>query len=201
MLLLFFVYTLEHTQGLKTASDISTTMVSPMLESKFFGTSNKTKTHYLQTGDSNGQLIICLHGLGGSVSTFKPLVPSLPKKYNIVLMDFQGFGQTPLTSNTEPLSFSGHVSDVHDLITFLQRDNNGNAKGGKVCITKRSRGAFTVTDQDISNSRSSSLATRSAALSHSTTLRSTHPTSLGSPSSALVDPQLTYQQCANACST
>lgn len=112
MLLVFFVYTLEHTQGLKTASDIPTTMVSPMLESKFFGTSNKTKTHYLQTGDSNGQLIICLHGLGGSVSTFKPLVPSLPKKYNIVLMDFQGFGQTPLTSNTEPLSFSGHVYTI-----------------------------------------------------------------------------------------
>lgn len=72
------------------------------------------------------------------MDTFKPLVPSLPKGYNIVLVDFQGFGQTPLTSNTEPLSLNGHVSDVHDLIAFLHRDVKSNAKGGKVCTTEYS---------------------------------------------------------------
>lgn len=90
----------------------------------------------MQAGNLDGPLIICLHGLGGSGNTYKPLVSSLPKEYNIVLVDFQGFGQTALTSDTKPLSLSGHVSDVHDLITFLQRHGKGNANGGKVCTTK-----------------------------------------------------------------
>jgi pimeloyl-ACP methyl ester carboxylesterase len=107
-------------------------MPSHSFESKFFTTSRKTKTHYLQTGNRNGQLVICLHGLGGSVNTFKPLVPYLPIQYNIVLVDFQGYGQTPLTSRTEPLSIDGHVSDLHDLVAFLQTDSNGHAEGRKV---------------------------------------------------------------------
>jgi pimeloyl-ACP methyl ester carboxylesterase len=107
-------------------------MATPSFESKFHVTASGTKTHYLQTGDQNGKLIICLHGLGGSVNTFKSLIPSLPETYNIVLVDFQGFGETPLTSATKPLSISDHVSDVDDLVAFLQSDSNGNAKGGKV---------------------------------------------------------------------
>jgi pimeloyl-ACP methyl ester carboxylesterase len=107
-------------------------MISPTFESKFFTTSKTTRTHYLQTGNRNGRLIICLHGLGGSVNTFKPLVPYLQEQYNIVLVDFQGYGQTPLTSKTEPLSIVGHVSDLYDLVTFLQTDGDSHAKGGKV---------------------------------------------------------------------
>jgi pimeloyl-ACP methyl ester carboxylesterase len=112
-------------------------MATPTFESKFFTTSRNTKTHYLQTGDRNGRLIICLHGLGGSVNTFKPLVPYLPSHYNIVLVDFQGYGQTPLTSKTEPLSIDGHVSDLYDLVAFLRTDGNSHAEGGKVSTTKR----------------------------------------------------------------
>lgn len=107
-------------------------MASPSISSNFFTTTHSTKTHYLQTGDKNGSLIICLHGLGGSVKTYESLVTFLPQKYNIVLVDFQGFGKTPLTSTTKPLSVSGHVSDLHDLVTFLQRDDDSLAKENKV---------------------------------------------------------------------
>jgi 3-oxoadipate enol-lactonase len=107
-------------------------MASASFASKFFTTTKGTKTHYLQTGDKNGTLLICLHGLGGSVNTFTSLVKYLPEKYNIVLVDFQGFGKTPLRSKTEPIIFGDYVPDLHDLVTFLQADS-GSVEGSKVC--------------------------------------------------------------------
>jgi 3-oxoadipate enol-lactonase len=107
-------------------------MASTTFTSKFYTTTRGTKTHYLQTGNENGTLIICLHGLGGSVNTFKTLVDFLPISYNTVLVDFQGFGQTPLNPATEKLSIPDHVSDIHDLVTFLQTGANGVASGKKV---------------------------------------------------------------------
>jgi pimeloyl-ACP methyl ester carboxylesterase len=108
-------------------------MVSPPFSSNFFTTSSGTRTHYLQSGDSNGTLIVCLHGLGGSVNTFTSLVKALPQTYNFVLADFQGFGKTALKTKTEPLSIYDHVTDLHDLVAFLQGDSNGTASGRKVC--------------------------------------------------------------------
>jgi len=47
-----------------------------------------------------------------------------------VLVDFQGFGKTPLASRTARLSISGHVSDIHDLVTFFCKQScNGVEKG------------------------------------------------------------------------
>lgn len=112
-------------------------MASLTFDSRFYTTSRNTNTHYLQTGHRAGPLIICLHGLGGSVDTFKSLVPLLPHRYNIVLVDFQGFGKTPLTSKTEALSIDGHVSDLHDIVSFLQADSNGVADGRKVRGSER----------------------------------------------------------------
>jgi pimeloyl-ACP methyl ester carboxylesterase len=109
-------------------------MVAPPFSSNFFTTSSGTKTHYLRSGDPNGTFIVCLHGLGGSVNTFTSLVKTLPQSYNFVLVDFQGFGQTALKSKSEPLSIYNHVTDLHDLVTSLQRDSNGAAAGHKVRI-------------------------------------------------------------------
>ncbi|KAH6670290.1 Alpha/Beta hydrolase protein [Plectosphaerella plurivora] len=90
------------------------------MTSSFFTTSSGTKTHFLRSGTLSGPLLVCLHGLGGSTETFAPLLPSLPTSHDIVLVDFQGFGVTPLTDPSKPLFVSGHVADLHDLITSLQ---------------------------------------------------------------------------------
>ena len=107
-------------------------MVSPPFTSNFFTTTSGTRTHYLRSGDSSGTLVICLHGLGGSVNTFTTLAKSLSPAYDTVLVDFQGFGKTALKSTSEPLSLQKHVSDLHDLVSFLQGDGNGVAQGRKV---------------------------------------------------------------------
>jgi pimeloyl-ACP methyl ester carboxylesterase len=90
------------------------------MTSSFFTTTSGTKTHFLRSGTPSGPLLVCLHGLGGSTETFAPLLPLLPRTHDIVLVDFQGFGQTSLTDPLKPLSVGGHVADLHDLITSIQ---------------------------------------------------------------------------------
>ena len=106
-------------------------MKVPDLKSQTFQIPTGTKTHYIQAGDPKGPLLLCLHGLGGSTETFVPLLPYVPKTYNIVLVDFPGFGKTPL-SGAEPLSVTGHVSDLHHLIAYLQAINGSEKEAENV---------------------------------------------------------------------
>ena len=65
-------------------------------------------------------MLLCLHGLGGSSDTFTNLLPYLPQTYDITLVDFPGFGKTPLNPSHAKLSVVGHVADLGDLIVALQ---------------------------------------------------------------------------------
>ncbi|KAL8366364.1 hypothetical protein RB595_004913 [Gaeumannomyces hyphopodioides] len=90
------------------------------LTSCYFETSAGTKTHYLQSGPPAGSLLVALHGLGGSTNTFVPLLSAVPHTFRTALVDFQGFGKTPLADASKPLSIAGHVADLHDLVASLQ---------------------------------------------------------------------------------
>ncbi|CZT18400.1 uncharacterized protein RCC_04244 [Ramularia collo-cygni] len=87
--------------------------------SQFFDIEGGPRIHYTQNGNPAGPLLICLHGLGGSLATFVPLLPHLPSdKYNIVSVDFEGFGKTALVS--EQLSVQNYVEDLALFVTHLQ---------------------------------------------------------------------------------
>lgn len=116
-------------------------MIARNLTSSYFTTASGTKTHYLQGGSPSGPLLVCLHGLGGSTETFMPLVPSLPQSYHIVLVDFPGFGKTPLTKSPGPLSIKGHVADLGDLIASLQ-GTPSNTDSSEVTFIGHSLGAI-----------------------------------------------------------
>ncbi|KAI4626168.1 uncharacterized protein J4E87_004668 [Alternaria ethzedia] len=115
-------------------------MIARSLTSSHYKTTSGTNTHYLQGGDGSGPLLVCLHGLGGSTETFSPLVPSLPQAYNIVLVDFPGFGKTPLAGVTKALSVEGLVSDLDDLITHLTKSET--VAPSKAVIAGHSLGAI-----------------------------------------------------------
>ncbi|KAI4711221.1 hypothetical protein J4E89_003786 [Alternaria sp. Ai002NY15] len=115
-------------------------MIARNLTSSHYKTTSGTNTHYLQGGDPSGPLLVCLHGLGGSTETFSPLVPSLPQAYNIVLVDFPGFGKTPLAGVTKALSVEGLVSDLDDLITHLTKSET--VAPSKAVIAGHSLGAI-----------------------------------------------------------
>jgi 3-oxoadipate enol-lactonase len=88
-----------------------------------YTTKNGTRSHYELRGSSTGRLVVLLHGLGGSIRTFEPLLPLLPSQtHGILAVDFEGFGKTPLTDSHEPLSIDRYVADLDDLIAHIQRD-------------------------------------------------------------------------------
>lgn len=116
-------------------------MATLAVESSYHTTTSGTKLHYLQTGNTTGSLLICLHGLGGSTDTFSPLLQYLPRSYSIVLVDFPGFGKSPFLRSTEPVSVASHVADVGDLISSLQ-ESLGSTGSGKVVIIGHSLGAI-----------------------------------------------------------
>lgn len=89
----------------------------------FFTTKNHTKLHYAENGNPDGRLIICLHGLGGSIDTFSSLLPSLDGKYRVVRLDFEGLGKSPLNQNKAP-SIARYASDLGDLILHVQTDGD-----------------------------------------------------------------------------
>jgi alpha-beta hydrolase superfamily lysophospholipase len=98
------------------------------LEDSFFTSPTGTKLHYVETGDSLGTIILGLHGLGGSTSTFEPLLQHIPKGYRTVLLDFPGFGNSTLSSPERRLSIDGHVTDLDHFVTHLQGTCNGKTK-------------------------------------------------------------------------
>jgi 3-oxoadipate enol-lactonase len=86
-------------------------------------TKNGTKVHYELQGSATGPLVVLLHGLGGSTRTFKPLLPHLRPTHRILAVDFEGFGETPLTNASVPLTIDRYVTDLDDLISYVQRDH------------------------------------------------------------------------------
>jgi 3-oxoadipate enol-lactonase len=95
--------------------------MSPMSIHHYHITKNGTKVHYELQGSATGRLVVLLHGLGGSTRTFKPLLPHLPSTYQILAVDFEGFGETPLANASVPHTIDRYVADLEDLISYLQR--------------------------------------------------------------------------------
>lgn len=84
-------------------------------------TPNGTNVHYTQSGNDLGPLIILLHGLGGSTKTFESLLPFLSPHLNrLVCVDFEGFGQTALSTPETVLSIPRYVNDLEHLVASLQ---------------------------------------------------------------------------------
>ncbi|OAK99643.1 alpha/beta-hydrolase [Phaeosphaeriaceae sp. SRC1lsM3a] len=116
-------------------------MASPTLASNYHTTTAGTRLHYLRTGSISGPLLLCLHGLGGSTDTFTSLVPHLPQTYDIVLVDFPGFGKTPLNLSLGKVSIAGHVADLGDLILALQGASSA-TQSQEIVIVGHSLGAI-----------------------------------------------------------
>lgn len=92
-------------------------------------TPNGTNVHFTQTGNPSGPLIILLHGLGGSIETFQPILSSLSPHINrLVCVDLEGFGQTTLSSPDTRLSLPRYVDDLENLVASLQDPPRGSSE-------------------------------------------------------------------------
>lgn len=105
-------------------------------------TPNGTNVHFTQTGNPSGPLVILLHGLGGSTKTFRPILQSLSPRINrLVCVDFEGFGQTILSSPDTTLSLPRYVDDLEHLVASLQ-DPPGGSPERKLLFIGHSLGAI-----------------------------------------------------------
>ncbi|WP_082580148.1 alpha/beta fold hydrolase [Pelomonas sp. Root1444] len=89
--------------------------------------------HYEIHGD--GPPLLVLHGGLGDLRMMAPLVPLLARQRQVILVDLQGHGRTPL--GERPLSRQAMADDMAELLTRLgvqQADAMGYSLGGWVAL-------------------------------------------------------------------
>lgn len=89
----------------------------------------------LFAGDPKAQPLLMLHGLGGTKSSFLPIVPALARNYRVIALDLPGFG-----SSAKPRGAYDARWFAHRVFTFMdQLDIDdallvGNSMGGRISI-------------------------------------------------------------------
>jgi len=89
--------------------------------------------NHIQIG--SGQDIIFLHGWGGSTASFYNIANRLKHKYRVTLLDFYGFGKTPMQK--KPLFVRDYAESVIELINHYKMNDIilvGHSFGGRVAI-------------------------------------------------------------------
>ncbi|EFQ25719.1 hypothetical protein CGRA01v4_02208 [Colletotrichum graminicola] len=112
-----------------------------MTTSSYFTAPSGHTIHFLHSGSISGGLLVCLHGLGGSTETFLPLLPALPKSFNIVLVDFPGFGKSVLNKAAKPITVTSTVLDIECLISSI-KESAGTSHSEKIIFIGHSFGAI-----------------------------------------------------------
>jgi pimeloyl-ACP methyl ester carboxylesterase len=81
-------------------------------------------------------VLLCLHGLGGTKASFLPTVAALADRYRVVAMDFPGFGESdkPLAAPYDSDWFARSAFDLLDALGVDAAHVAGNSMGGRVAI-------------------------------------------------------------------
>jgi pimeloyl-ACP methyl ester carboxylesterase len=90
---------------------------------------------YDRTG--SGEPLVLLHGLGSARTIWRPLLPALARRYDVIAVDLPGHGQTPSLPRTEPPTPGRLAKTVAALLDELSLDRAhvmGNSLGGWVCL-------------------------------------------------------------------
>jgi pimeloyl-ACP methyl ester carboxylesterase len=92
------------------------------------------KLHYEIYG--SGDPVLCLHGFGANLFTWRHLVKPLSEKYQLILVDLKGFGASPKPKD-KLYSGQDHVDLIYQLILELDLKNLtlvGNSFGGALAL-------------------------------------------------------------------
>ena len=95
----------------------------------------KARISALFAGSPDAEPLLMLHGLGGTKSSWLPIVPALAKRYRVVALDLPGFG-----ASSKPLGaydaawFSRHVYSFMDRLGYERVLLAGNSMGGRISM-------------------------------------------------------------------
>ena len=81
-------------------------------------------------------VLLCLHGLGGTKASFLPTVAALADRYRVVAMDFPGFGESdkPIGAPYDSAWFARTAFDTLDALDVDGAHVAGNSMGGRVAL-------------------------------------------------------------------
>jgi pimeloyl-ACP methyl ester carboxylesterase len=81
-------------------------------------------------------VLLCLHGLGGTKASFLPTVAALAERYRVVAMDLPGFGESakPIGAPYDSEWFARSAFDTLDALGVDAAHVAGNSMGGRVAI-------------------------------------------------------------------
>jgi pimeloyl-ACP methyl ester carboxylesterase len=81
-------------------------------------------------------VVLCLHGLGGTKASFLPTVAALAGRYRVVAMDLPGFGESakPIGAPYDADWFARTAFDTLDELGVRSAHVVGNSMGGRVAI-------------------------------------------------------------------
>lgn len=78
------------------------------------------KMHYVDEGQ--GEVIICLHGEPTWGYLYRNFIPTLSKKYRVIVPDHMGFGKSE-TPQDRNYTFQAHVENLAALIDYLKLED------------------------------------------------------------------------------
>ena len=83
-----------------------------------------------------GDPVVCIHGLGGTKSSFLPTTAALADAYRVVALDLPGFGDSdkPIAAAYDAPYFARSVAHLLDALEIDRAHVIGNSMGGRVAI-------------------------------------------------------------------
>lgn len=84
----------------------------------------------------SGDLLILIHGIGGSWRLWRPILPALEKRFEVLAVDLPGFGGTPLSDASDVPAFADAVCALADRPFHVV----GSSLGGGVALELGRRG-------------------------------------------------------------
>jgi pimeloyl-ACP methyl ester carboxylesterase len=83
-----------------------------------------------------GEMVLCLHGLGGTKASFLPTVAALARSYRVVALDLPGFGESdkPIGAPYDSAWFARAAFETLDALGVDRAHLIGNSMGGRVAI-------------------------------------------------------------------
>jgi pimeloyl-ACP methyl ester carboxylesterase len=81
-------------------------------------------------------VVLCLHGLGGTKASFLPTVAALADHYRVVAMDLPGFGESdkPIGAPYDSQWFARRAFDTLEALDLDRAHLAGNSMGGRIAI-------------------------------------------------------------------
>jgi haloalkane dehalogenase len=86
--------------------------------------SGNLRMHYLDEGDSNGQIILMLHGEPSWCYLYRKMIePAVSAGYRVIAPDLIGFGRSYKPTKCEDYTYQRHLDWLRNIVTQLGLTN------------------------------------------------------------------------------